>query len=200
MISLTIDGRDVEVPEGLNVLEAARRAGIRIPTLCYHESLQPYGGCRLCMVEVTENGQTQIRASCDLQAREGQVVQTDTERLVKGRRLIMELLLARCPEVKAIQDLAAEFGVETVRFRKQDKDCILCGLCVRVCREIAGASGIGFIDRGSRREVGTPFRLPSTSCIGCGSCDYLCPTGAMRRESEAVERFKRTAASERGES
>ncbi len=179
MITLTINDRRLQVQEGTTVLQAAKGAGIQIPTLCYHEALAPYGACRMCLVEVVAGGRLGLSASCAYPAQEGLVVRTDSSRVLKARRMVAELLLARCPNVPEIQTLAQEMGIERPRFHIEDEKCTLCGLCVRTCEEIAGVSAINFIQRGTEREVTTPFAVPSEACITCGACAMVCPTGAI---------------------
>ena len=179
-IQIIIDGRMVQVDEGTTVLNAARKADIVIPTLCYHEALMPYGACRLCMVEVLQNKLRRLVTSCNYPADTGMEVFTDTDRVRQVRRNIIKLLLARCPEVPMIQTLARRMGIETSGFKKKElKNCILCGLCVRFCEEVVGAAAIGLSNRGTDREVSTPFKAASDTCIGCGSCTYICPAGCI---------------------
>jgi heterodisulfide reductase subunit A len=179
MISLTIDDKKVEVEAGSTVLHAAEKLGIKIPTLCYHKSLMPYGACRVCLVEVTGSRGSQIEASCVYPAQEGLVIQTNTERVKKTRRIMLELLLARCPDSQPIKDMAKEYGVEETRFPKKDDDCILCGLCARVCEERMGVGAVSFLNRGSNRKIGVPYDKHSPICITCGACTVVCPTGAV---------------------
>jgi len=175
MISLAINGTKVRAEEGSTILEIARFYGIDIPTLCYHDELTPYGACRLCMVEVDDGKRTRLETSCLHPVKEGIVVRTHTKRLIEGRRLILELLLARCPNSKTLQDLACKMGLEQVRFQIKNENCILCGLCVRMCAEQMGSGAIGFVGRGQDREVATPFRMASEICRNCGACMYICP-------------------------
>lgn len=182
MVKLTIDGREVEVEEGATVLQAARRLGIEISTLCYHEALMPYGACRVCLVEASTHGRSRLITSCTYPAWEGIVVRTNSERVIKARRFIVELLLARCPNVKEIQELAEQVGVKATKLKSTDEACILCGLCVRVCKDIIGKSAINFINRGIERKVETPFETNSEVCTGCGACAFVCPTGAIKIE------------------
>lgn len=189
MVTLFIDGCEVNAKEGSSILEVAREKGIHIPTLCYHDAVTPVGACRLCMVEISRNTRSRLVTSCLYPVEEGLVVKTNTERVINLRRVIIELLLARCPNVKAIQDLAHEFGVEKTEFELEDKDCILCGLCVRVCEEIVGVSAISLVNRGTKREAATPFYEASNSCIGCGSCAYVCPTGCIKLEDVGDKRI-----------
>ncbi|MHC4520616.1 MAG: 2Fe-2S iron-sulfur cluster-binding protein, partial [Planctomycetota bacterium] len=179
MISLTIDGRRIEVDEGTTVLQAAEKPGIHIPTLCHHKSLAPYGACRLCMVEVESSGGPAIQASCLYPVQEGLVVRTNSERVLKTRRIMLELLLARCPDVPQIKDMARDMGIEEPRFRKKNDDCILCGLCTRVCEERMGVGAVTFLGRGSDRKVAPPYDKHSPICITCGACQVVCPTDAV---------------------
>ena len=182
MVTLTIDGQEIQAEEGAAVLEVARREGIEIPSLCYHDSVSSAGACRLCMVEVVRNKRTRLVASCQYLVEEGLVVESRSPRVQNIRKVAMELLLARCPDSRPIQDLARGMGIEATDLDPEDKDCILCGLCVRVCREIAGVSAISFVSRGSLREVAPPFGEASEDCIGCGSCAHVCPTGTIKIE------------------
>ena len=175
MVTLTINGTKVQAEKGSTILEAARLYGINIPTLCHHDELTPYGACRLCTVEVDDGKRTRLVASCLYPVKEGIKVRTNTDRVVKGRKLILELLLARCPNSKTLQDLASKMGLEQVRFKMENKDCILCGLCVRMCAQQMGSGAIGFVGRGQIREVVTPFRMASEICRNCGACMYICP-------------------------
>jgi bidirectional [NiFe] hydrogenase diaphorase subunit len=192
MIPITIDGQKAEVERGTTVLEAARTIGIEIPTLCYHESVPPYGVCRLCTVEVVAGKRSRLTTACTYPVLREITVHTASARVVRARRMILELLLARCPKVKKLQDLAREMGIEKSRFPAEDEDCILCGLCVRVCEELVGACAISFTNRGVDREVTTPFRIAPETCIACGACAFVCPTGAVTVEDiEGVRRIAR---------
>ena len=180
MVTLTIDGNKVQAEEGTTILQAAKENNIYIPSLCNHEALMPYGACRLCLVEVTNNkGRKRLVASCLYQVEEGLTVATNTERVAEDRKILMELLLARCPNVESVKKLAAELGVEKTPFKKNNDMCVLCGLCVRACQEVVGVSAISLANRGVNREVATPFNVESQVCIGCGSCVYICPVDAI---------------------
>ena len=189
LITLTIDGKTVKAPEGSTVLAAAADAGIFIPTLCHHKALEPEGTCRLCIVEVSGSIRPSIRVSCVQEVKEGLVVETNTERINRHRRLILELLLGRSPDSPYLVKLAAKYGVTSSRFLTgESNDCILCGRCVRVCRDEIGAYALCFVNRGPERRVTTDFERLSEYCIGCGSCAQVCPTGAIRVEDRGDQR------------
>jgi NADH-quinone oxidoreductase subunit G len=212
MGTITIDGRKVEFTDEKNVLSIIRKAGIDIPTLCYHSELSTFGACRLCTVE-DDRGRT--FASCSEEPRDGMIIYTNTAKLKKYRKLIIELLLAaHCRDcttcVKSgncnLQTLAHRFGVTNVRFEdykerrpldfsspsivRDPNKCILCGNCVRVCEELQGVGVLGFAERGSDAMVMTAFNKPigTTDCVNCGQCRVFCPTGAIsiRSDKDAV--------------
>jgi len=187
MIHLTIDDTPIEVPEGRTLLEACRENGFRMPTLCYHPALKPYGACRLCVVEVSQGGRKpRLVASCVYPCEDGAVVKTDSEMVLRSRRMTAELILAGSYHTPEMLALGEELGVEEIRFKLEDENaCMLCGLCVRACNEIVGVSAISVIQRGIAKKVATPFEVTSSRCIGCGTCVLICPTGAFNFESVA---------------
>ena len=175
MIELTIDGIKTKALEGTTVLEAAAEIGIVIPTLCHHPGLSPYASCRVCLVDVIKNNGSSLEASCILPVEPGQVILTNSEKVKKARKLIVELLLASCPNSKTLQDMASNMGINRVRFKIKDRGCILCGLCVRYCKEQMQSGGIGFIGRGTSREVSIAFGVTPEECRNCGGCEWICP-------------------------
>ncbi|TET66148.1 MAG: 2Fe-2S iron-sulfur cluster binding domain-containing protein [Candidatus Zixiibacteriota bacterium] len=193
MIKLTIDGKKVTADAEATILEVAREEGIEIPTLCYHEALTPIGACRLCVVEVTEGGRTRTMAACVAPVSEGMEVVTNSEKIQNIRRTIVQLLLARCPELEVIKELADKLGVKDTPFKPESEDCFLCGICVRACDEIVGVNAIGFTNRGVRNEVLPPFAEASNVCIGCGTCTTVCPARTFDLErvtkSESMHTF-----------
>jgi bidirectional [NiFe] hydrogenase diaphorase subunit len=182
---LTIDDKQIEIAEGRSLLEACRENGIYIPTLCYHPALEPYGACRLCVVELTvPNRKPRLVASCVYPCEEGAVVKTNSELVQRSRRVTAELILAGSYDTPEVLAIGKELGVTEIRFKLPDENaCVLCGLCVRACHEIVGVSAISVIQRGISKKVATPFQVKSSSCIGCGTCVLVCPTGAFKFES-----------------
>jgi len=175
MVEITIDGIKTSQPEGTTVLEAALEIGIVIPTLCYHPGLSAYGACRLCVVEVLTASGSLMEASCVLPVAQGQVILTNSEKVQKARQLVIELLLASCPNSKTLQDLAASMGVNSIRFKIKDRKCILCGRCIRYCKEQMKSGGLGFAGRGSSRYVATAFDVTPEECRNCGGWQWICP-------------------------
>lgn len=203
MGTMTIDGRKVEFTDERNVLSVIRKAGINLPTLCYHSEVSTFGACRLCTVE-DDKGKT--FASCSEEPRDGMVIYTNTGRIKKYRKLIVELLLAaHCRDcttcVKSsecvLQDLAHRMNITNVRFQntreqrpldesspslvRDPNKCILCGDCVRACEEIQGIGALGFAFRGTDAMVMPAFnkKIAETNCVNCGQCRVFCPTGAI---------------------
>jgi coenzyme F420 hydrogenase subunit beta len=180
MPHVRIDGIDIEVERGWTVLDAARFLGLDIPTLCHEDGLSPYGGCRLCVVEIGKGAKSRLVTSCTYPVEEGLHVRTNSHRVIQTRKMLIELLLSVCPSSKVIQDLASKFGVGKVRFKQRHDDCILCGLCVRMCEEQMMAKAIGFVGRGHKKRISTPFDAKSDVCRRCGGCIYICPACMAR--------------------
>jgi NADH dehydrogenase/NADH:ubiquinone oxidoreductase subunit G len=175
-ILLQIDGKEVEAKEGMTILEAARSVGISIPTLCHHEKLEPYGACRICVVEIESRGRTNLVASCIHMVEKNLVVTTRSEKVDITRKILLEQFLAHAPDSPILQELAQEYGADKDRFEKEPSFCILCGLCVRYCTEVKKANAIGFFDRGATREISFIPEVASKECRNCKECFPLCPT------------------------
>ncbi len=213
MIRLTIDQKEVQAREGATILEAAAQAGIRIPTLCYHEKLLPFGACRICVVEV-EQMRGRLTPSCSTPVTEGMIVRTSTEQIILARKTVLELLLIHhpldCPFCDKggecqLQDLVYEYGVAQNRFKdkksaqpidyvsplveRNTNRCVLCGMCVRVCDEVVAASELSMVNRGIRTKVTTDFDRP-LNCEFCGECENICPVGAL---TDRLFKFKARA-------
>lgn len=175
-VVMQIDGREVAAGSDMTVLQAARAAGIHIPTLCHHEKLEPFGGCRMCMVEVESKGRKSYVVSCLYPVAGDLVVRTRSEQVDKIRRVILEELLAHAPNSPELVELAREYQADANRFEMDPSFCILCGLCVRYCAEVKGRNAVDFIERGARREISFIPEIAQKECWDCQECFALCPT------------------------
>ncbi len=180
-ITVTIDGRTTSVDEGTTILKAAREMGIQIPTLCHNDAVESYASCRVCIVVVSDGkGWSKIVTSCNYEVSDGLQVNTKSEEIMEARREILDLMLSSHPEAAPVRELAAQYGITSPSYPGQPgDDCILCGLCVRVCEQVVGVAALGFSHRGPARKMVSPFSEPSPACIGCGSCVYICPTQCL---------------------
>jgi bidirectional [NiFe] hydrogenase diaphorase subunit len=193
-ILLTIDGKEVRAREGMTILDAAREAGISIPTLCHHEKLESYGACRVCTVEAELNGRLSYVAACVRPVENSFVIRTKSEKVNKIRRVLLEELLAHAPDSEDLARLAQEYGADKNRFEKEASFCVLCGLCVRYCAEVKKKDAIGFVDRGARRAINFIPELAAKECWNCKECFPLCPTSALQAAyvlTEALASFDR---------
>ncbi|MGZ5496769.1 MAG: 2Fe-2S iron-sulfur cluster-binding protein, partial [Candidatus Aminicenantales bacterium] len=161
--------------------------GLEIPTLCHMDGLTPWGGCRLCVVEIGAKPRTKLVSACTYPAEEGLVVRTDSKRVWASRRMMIELMLAMAPGSKILQDMASQFNVTQVRFPLRNTECVLCGLCTRICAEQMDARAIGFQQRGHKRKISTPFDMRSEECRQCGACIYICPACQLRCQGPNAE-------------
>ncbi len=173
---LQIDGKEVTASAGMTVLQAAQKAGVSIPTLCHHEKLEDYGGCRLCMVEVESRGRTSYVVSCLYAVEKDLVVRTRSEKVDKIRRVIIEELMAHAPDAPELVRLAYEYGADRNRFEKEASFCVNCGLCVRYCAEVKQEHAVGFIENGARREISFIPERAAKTCWSCQECFAICPT------------------------
>ena len=181
MISFTLNGKTVQGKEGEYLLKVAEEHGVEIPTLCHHKALEPAGMCRLCTVEMHYGGRVRYVTACNYPIWEGMEIKTDTEGIHQIRKLIVELLYARCPDVDILKKLAEKYDIDEPRFSKEDDTCILCGLCTRICERM-GNSAIGLTGRGVDMKVDTPFHIQTEVCLSCGACASVCPTGHINYE------------------
>ena len=179
-ILVQIDGKEVKATQGQTVLEAAQSAGISIPTLCHHEKLEPFGGCRLCIVEVQVGDWTKRVVSCVYAVEENLIVRTRSEKIDKIRKMILELQLCHAPDSPELLAYAEEYGADKDRFEKEASFCIHCGLCVRYCAEVKQKHAVGFVDRGIRKEISFIPEIAAKECWDCKECFPLCPTEALQ--------------------
>jgi NADH dehydrogenase/NADH:ubiquinone oxidoreductase subunit G len=179
-ILVKIDGKEVEAREGMTILEAAQSAGISIPTLCHHEKLEPFGGCRLCIVEVQVGDWSKRVVSCVYTVEENLVVTTRSGKIDKIRKMILELQLAHAPDSPELLAFAEEYGADKDRFEKEASFCIHCGLCVRYCNEVKKKNAVGFVDRGIRKEISFIPEVAAKECWNWKECFELCPTEALQ--------------------
>ncbi|MHC5037827.1 MAG: aldehyde ferredoxin oxidoreductase C-terminal domain-containing protein [Planctomycetota bacterium] len=189
MIRVTVDGKAIEVEAGTTVLEAAKAADVVIPALCHNPMVSTYGACRVCMTEIRSRGRSRMVTACNYPIREEIEILNASEKTKRMRKGVLALMLARWPNVPAVKGLAARAGIREAPFRHPQRDdradaCILCGLCVRACSEVVWEDIIAFSGRGASRAVSMPFEEQYDRCIGCGTCAYICPTGAIRLEDD----------------
>jgi bidirectional [NiFe] hydrogenase diaphorase subunit len=190
MATVNIDNLSCSAEPGETILQVARRNGVWIPTLCDHPALEPYASCRLCMVEIDRGGWWQMVTACNYPVRRDLTVRVESERAVRARQGVMRLLLARAPESAELWKLAARMGIASADLptvTSAERNCILCGLCVRVCEERIGAAAISLSGRGVERKVAAPFGEPSQDCILCGACAAVCPVATIELEIHGDE-------------
>jgi predicted molibdopterin-dependent oxidoreductase YjgC len=197
VVALVVDGRPVQAREGESLLRVLRREGFAVPSLCWHEKLSPYGACRLCLVETRRGRKARLATSCDYPALDGVEVRTDTPEIRAQRQTVVRLLLAMAPAAPVVRDLAARHGVDAAALEATKAgDCILCGLCVRVCAEAVGASAVAFQSRGEAKAIGAPWDAPSAACVSCGACASVCPVDARATLSRVIRRLCHEGAGE----
>jgi len=191
-VTLIINDKEVKAEEGTTILEAAQSVGVDIPTLCHHEKLAPYGACRLCTVEIVKGQRSRLVTSCVYTVEDGLIVKTESEPVIKVRKMLLELMWARAPGVQPLRDYGMRYGISGVeairdygvtttktKFEIEPTFCILCGLCVRYCAEVKKKHAIGFIGRGTEREVVFFPEIAHEECPNCKECFTICPTGAL---------------------
>ncbi|MFA6583810.1 MAG: NADH-dependent [FeFe] hydrogenase, group A6 [Elusimicrobiaceae bacterium] len=215
MVNIEINGKQIQAQAGETILSALRREGFKVPALCYMEGMEPFGACRLCIVEV--EGNSGLVPSCSQPVAEGMKIQTHSPRIIEARKTIIELMLAsHCDDCLycsrngncELAKLAEEYGVNKRRFEKTKKvctvdetsdaivrdpgKCILCGKCIRVCENVQSVSAIDYILRGSKSVVGCAFNcgLGASACVNCGQCIRVCPTGALSEKSSVDDVIK----------
>jgi NADH dehydrogenase/NADH:ubiquinone oxidoreductase subunit G len=186
-ILVQIDGKEVSAREGMTILEAAESAGISIPTLCHHEKLEPFGGCRLCIVKVQVGEWSKHVVSCVYTVEQDLIVTTRSEKIDKIRKMILELQLAHAPDSPELLAYGEEYGADRDRFEKESSFCIHCGLCVRYCDEVKKKNAVGFVDRGIRKEISFIPEIAARECWDCKECFELCPTEALQAAFVLVE-------------
>ncbi len=181
-VNIVVNDVEVAVPQGKSLLDAVLEAGFDVPHLCHHPAVEAIGACRLCLVELEQDGRHQITTCCNVRVEAGLRVVTDSAEVREHRARNLELLLARAPGAPQLRRLAAEYGIKVPRFEQPPtegiKNCILCELCVRVCSMLEH-DALVVIGRGEKKRIGLPFNRPSTSCVGCTSCAAVCPTSCI---------------------
>ncbi len=175
-ITLTIDNKTVKAREGMTIFEAAKNAGINIPTLCHHEKLKPYTACRICTVEIEERGRITLDTACSCPVENNMVVRTRSENIDNIRKTLLELMLSHAPDAPTLVEFAKEYGADKNRFEKEPMFCILCGLCVRYCNEVKKKHALAFVERGTKREISFIPEIAAKECWDCKECFPLCPT------------------------
>lgn len=180
IFNLNIDGKEVKAYDGMTILGAAQSAGISIPKLCHSEKLIPFGGCRLCIVEIESGGWSRLVVSCVYQAEANLKVKTRSEKIDRIRKTILELLLAHAPNSLELQELALTYGADKNRFEKEASFCVHCGLCVRYCNEVKKLNAVGFVDRGINKEISFIPEIAAKECKACMECFPLCPTSYLQ--------------------
>jgi len=175
-ITLTIDNKTVKAREGMTIFEAAKNAGINIPTLCHHEKLKPYTACRICTVEIEERGRITLDTACSCPVENNMVVRTRSENIDNIRKTLLELMLSHAPDAPTLVELEKEYGADKNRFEKEPMFCILCGLCVRYCNEVKKKHALAFVERGTKREISFIPEIAAKECWDCKECFPLCPT------------------------
>ena len=179
-VNIVINGKKVQIDKGNTLMQAAKKLGIHIPSLCYHEKIKPYGACRLCIVEIERKGRSKIVASCAFPAEEGLIVHTESPKVEQIRKSLVELYMALFPFNPEIKRLAKKYGLVSTRYKKEYNYCILCGLCVRYCEEVKKNNAVGFIGRGINKRVAfIPESAYFKKCKDCMECMDICPTGVF---------------------
>lgn len=186
MFNFTINGKEVGAEKGETILEAARRAGIKIPTLCYHETISSFGACRLCSVEVKDGAKTRVVQSCIYKAKPGISVKTESEAVIELRKKMLSKIFTDEITDEKINEISQMDTLEDVRFPIGDQVCRVCGICVRACKEISEAKALTFEGKGKEKKVVPIKEDVSDVCIGCGACAYLCPTGNIKIENNYI--------------
>jgi predicted molibdopterin-dependent oxidoreductase YjgC len=186
-MKIIMDGKEVTAERGQTIVEVARQNGVYIPTLCHVAAIEPAAMCRVCTVELVEGRRTRLVTSCNYPLRGDAEVRTDTPKLRQGRKVLIELLAARCPDSETLKELAERYGADMNRFPAENKDCIMCGLCARVCERVGG-NVLALCGRGVEIMVDTSFGRPSPTCLGCAACAQICPVHKIRIEDVEGER------------